>query len=63
MISHDFADITTAIDIYMDAFMRDARNAIPKPYAYGVFKKDTSKNDRIGKMVSVAFYPVLYLRL
>lgn len=50
MISHDFADITTAIDIYMDAFMKETRAKIPKPYAYGVFKKDLARNDRMAKM-------------
>jgi len=50
MISHDFADITTAMDIYIEAFNRETASKIPKPYAFGVFRKSTDKNHRLGKM-------------
>jgi hypothetical protein len=50
MISHDFADITTAIDIYVEAFNKEVASSIPKPYAFGVFRKSTERNHRLGKM-------------
>jgi len=50
MFSHDFADITTAIDIYMDAFTKETAENIPKVYGHGVFKKNLAKNERLGKM-------------
>lgn len=49
-ISHDFCDITTAFDIYLDGFTKKAAAEAPPKFGSGIFPSVTVKNERLGKM-------------
>lgn len=50
MISHDFCDITTAWDVYMDAFTKATAAKLPVRHGFGLFPKPAEKNNRLQKM-------------
>jgi len=50
MISHDFCDIISAWDVYVDALTKDLKKQLPVKFAYGVFLKPEFKNERLSKM-------------
>lgn len=50
MISHDFCDITTAWDVYLDSFTRTTISQLPKKPGTGIYPKSEEKNERLGKM-------------
>jgi len=49
-ISHDFCDITTAFDIYLEAFTRDTTSKLPLKFGSGVYHPAEIKNERLAKM-------------
>lgn len=50
MISHDFCDITTAWDVYLESFTKATSDKLPKRHGFGIYPKSTEKNARLGKM-------------
>lgn len=50
IVSHDFCDITTALEIYIQAFIKNTSSQLPKPFGHGIYKKSAAKHDRLNKM-------------
>ncbi|CAL8098796.1 unnamed protein product [Orchesella dallaii] len=50
LVSHDFCDITTAWDVYLDAFTKATVEKLPKRHGSGIYPRPAEKNYRLGKM-------------
>jgi len=50
IVSHDLCDITTALDIYAQAFMKTTAAHLAKPFGHGIYPRPAAKNERLSKM-------------
>lgn len=50
IVSHDFCDITTAFEIYLQYFTKNTIAQLPKPFGHGMHQTSAVKNERLNKM-------------